>query len=489
MAGVAASYWYHPYVLSAGASGAIFGLFGVLLVFSIKYRKTIPAFFSQALGKGILLTVGINLAIGFFVPQIDLAAHVGGFIAGGLLAVAIPFARPGEPEHPVFKFLQVALVAVVAVSFFQVATHYAGPGLSVPSLSRGRGDSTGTFISSMNQAQEAFEHSEMELESGDLGLLPVVEKELGQAIDAMSEIPHLSADADKLSSQLLDLLRKQHAYVKEVEQTGRTRSDFIGASPQSVRYKRLKSAIEEWVDQEGAVTEFRTQSSLAKPAFFCEIIPSLVMLTTETLFRISQEVGASASRVEATVSLLEGGATVPFIARYRKEATGNLDEVKIQDIDECRLYYTALEQRREAILASIQGQGKLTDELKQKIEGCYSKGELEDLYLPYKPKRRTKAGEAMRLGLGPLADYIWEQTGNEPVGVYAERFISPPEPEAPTPAVSLSSRRARSGSCRSQFRKSRRNRLRLPPLWTELPSRSVICCRNPPQKVHPLRLP
>ena len=159
------------------------------------------------------------------------------------------------------------------------------------------------------------------------------------------------------------------------------------------------------------------------------------MLTTETLFRISQEVGASASRVEATVSLLEGGATIPFIARYRKEATGNLDEVKIQDIDECRLYYTALEQRREAILASIQSQGKLTDDLKQKIEGCFSKGELEDLYLPYKPKRRTKAGEAMRLGLGPLADYIWEQTGNEPVGVYAERFISPPEPEAPTPAV------------------------------------------------------
>ena len=245
----------------------------------------------------------------------------------------------------------------------------------------------------------------------------------------MSEIPRLSAGADKLSSQLLDLLRKQHAYVKEVEQTGRTRSDFIGASPQSVRYKRLKLPLRSGWIRKARPTEFRTESSLANPAFFCEIIPSLVMLTTETLFRISQEVGASASRVEATVSLLEGGATVPFIARYRKEATGNLDEVKIQDIDECRLYYTALEQRREAILASIEGQGKLTDELKQKIQGCYSKGELEDLYLPYKPKRRTKAGEAMRLGLGPLADYIWEQTGNEPVGVYAERFISPPEPK------------------------------------------------------------
>ena len=162
------------------------------------------------------------------------------------------------------------------------------------------------------------------------------------------------------------------------------------------------------------------------------------MLTTETFFRISKEVGAPVSRVEATVALLEGGATVPFIARYRKEVTGNLDEVRIQNIDESRLYYSALEQRREAILASIQNQGKLTDELKQKILACYSKGELEDLYLPYKPKRKTKSSVALALGLGPLAEYIWEQTGTDPVGVYAQRFISPPEPEpepAPTEAA------------------------------------------------------
>jgi transcriptional accessory protein Tex/SPT6 len=124
---------------------------------------------------------------------------------------------------------------------------------------------------------------------------------------------------------------------------------------------------------------------------------------------------------------------VPFIARYRKEATGNLDEVKIQDIEECRLYYTALEQRRQVILSSVESQGKLTDELREKIRTCFSKGELEDLYLPFKPKRRTKAGEALRLGLGPLAEYIWEQTGNEPVGVYAERFVSPPEPKIELP--------------------------------------------------------
>jgi uncharacterized protein len=159
------------------------------------------------------------------------------------------------------------------------------------------------------------------------------------------------------------------------------------------------------------------------------------MLTTETFFRISKEVGASVSRVEATVSLLEGGATVPFIARYRKEATGNLDEVKIQSIEECRIYYSALEQRRQQILAAIESQGKLTDELKKTIQECYSKSELEDLYLPYRQKRKTKANEALRLGLGPLAEYIWEQTGIEPVGVYAAQFITPPEPEVPPESI------------------------------------------------------
>jgi uncharacterized protein len=157
------------------------------------------------------------------------------------------------------------------------------------------------------------------------------------------------------------------------------------------------------------------------------------MLTTEIFFRISKEVGASVPRVEATVKLLEGGATIPFIARYRKEATGNLDETRIENIEECRLYYTALEQRRQQILASLESQGKLSGELKQKIQECYSRAELEDLYLPYRPKKKTKANEALRLGLGPLADYIWEQTGLDPVGVIAERFVSPPEPELPVP--------------------------------------------------------
>ena len=248
IAGVAASYWYHPQDPSAGASGAIFGLFGVLLVFSIKYRKSIPAFFSQALGKGILMTVAINLAIGFYIPQIDLAAHVGGFVAGCVLAAAIPFARPGEAENAVFKVLQAAFITVVAISFFQVATHYSGPRFSFRNLVDGTGmsDKRGRgrdFESVIEQAEAAFELSESVLESGELYRLSTVEVELGGAIDAMGAIPSPGEEADKLSAELLDLLQKQYGYVEEVRRTGRVKS-VIGASPQSVRYKVLKARLE-----------------------------------------------------------------------------------------------------------------------------------------------------------------------------------------------------------------------------------------------------
>src|SRR5215472_16015490 len=142
------------------------------------------------------------------------------------------------------------------------------------------------------------------------------------------------------------------------------------------------------------------------------------MFNSEILLRISKEAGAPVSRVETTIKLLEEGATVPFIARYRKEATGNLDEGKIRDIEIRRQYYGDLESRRNTILNSIEKQGKLTDDLKAKIPACYSKSELEDLYLPYKPKRKTKAAVAIERGLEPLANYIWEQMGEQPTGEF-----------------------------------------------------------------------
>jgi len=116
--------------------------------------------------------------------------------------------------------------------------------------------------------------------------------------------------------------------------------------------------------------------------------------------------GLKTFQVENTVSLLKEGATVPFIARYRKERTGELDEVAIRDIEERLAYFTELEDRKLTVLKSVEEQGKLTPELKSRIDTTRQKTELEDLYLPYKPKRRTKATIARERGLEPLADII-----------------------------------------------------------------------------------
>jgi uncharacterized protein len=127
----------------------------------------------------------------------------------------------------------------------------------------------------------------------------------------------------------------------------------------------------------------------------------------------------------AVIGLLDEGGTVPFIARYRKEATGNLDEVQILAIEEKLAYFRELADRRETILASIAEQGKLTDELKGRIEATLDKSELEDLYLPYKPKRRTKATIAREKGLEPLAQYLWaQQNTDQPLEIFATSFVN-----------------------------------------------------------------
>ncbi|MEQ9670780.1 Tex family protein [Coleofasciculus sp. G2-EDA-02] len=121
---------------------------------------------------------------------------------------------------------------------------------------------------------------------------------------------------------------------------------------------------------------------------------------------LAQELSLSANQVENTLSLLAEGATIPFISRYRKERTGSLDEVQIRAIAERYAYLSELEARKATILDAIASQGKLTDELKAKIESCFQKNELEDLYLPYRPKRRTRATVAREKGLEPLAEFI-----------------------------------------------------------------------------------
>jgi protein Tex len=128
--------------------------------------------------------------------------------------------------------------------------------------------------------------------------------------------------------------------------------------------------------------------------------------TRSIIKRIAAELAVRDNQVAAAVDLLDGGATVPFIARYRKEATGTLDDIQLRTLDERLRYLRELEERRTAILASVDEQGKLTDELRGSINAADTKARLEDLYLPYKPKRRTKAQIARENGLEPLAELL-----------------------------------------------------------------------------------
>src|ERR1700741_2908716 len=138
--------------------------------------------------------------------------------------------------------------------------------------------------------------------------------------------------------------------------------------------------------------------------------------------RIAEELSVCEQQVAAAISLLDGGATVPFVARYRKEATGGLHDAQLRTIEERLRYLRELDERRAAILDSIGQQGKLDAALKQAINAADSKARLEDLYLPYRPKRRTKAQMAREAGLEPLAEALLARPDENPEQVGPRSF-------------------------------------------------------------------
>ena len=155
---------------------------------------------------------------------------------------------------------------------------------------------------------------------------------------------------------------------------------------------------------------------------------------------LAAELNLPRASVSAVVQLLAESATVPFIARYRKEATGGLDEVQIRNIEERRTYLVEMEARRKSILNEIRSQGKLTPELEKKLVNAATKAELEDLYLPFKPKRRTRATIAKERGLEPLANLIWSQGREGSPSANAQSFVNP-EKEVADVAAALAGAR------------------------------------------------
>ncbi len=138
------------------------------------------------------------------------------------------------------------------------------------------------------------------------------------------------------------------------------------------------------------------------------------MLNQRIASIIAQELAVLPHQILSAIQLLDDGNTIPFIARYRKEVTGGLDDTQLRHFETRLIYLRELEERRQTILKSIEEQGKLTDELRNQIEQTQSKTELEDLYLPYKPKRRTKGQIAIEAGIEPLADLLWNDPSQEP---------------------------------------------------------------------------
>lgn len=148
------------------------------------------------------------------------------------------------------------------------------------------------------------------------------------------------------------------------------------------------------------------------------------MLEEKCIELIAREVSSTPARVMAAIELLDGGATIPFIAKFRKDAVGNLNEAKLEAVQEARNHYTGVTARRKSVLDAIEKLGKLTDELRARIDACTSKEALDDVFLPFKAKRGAKAQIAEERGLEPLADFIMKQLpGLQNVDEFAEAFV------------------------------------------------------------------
>ena len=176
-------------------------------------------------------------------------------------------------------------------------------------------------------------------------------------------------------------------------------------------------------------------------------MPEKEQTTATVSRRIADELGVREGQVSAAVELLDGGATVPFVARYRKEVTGALDDAQLRTLEERLRYLRELEERRVAILESVRAQGKLDLALEEQICAAESKARLEDIYLPYKPKRRTKAQIAREQGLEPLADQVIGDPTTDPAT--RRRGSSPLRSPTPRPRWRARGRSWPSGSGRT----------------------------------------
>lgn len=235
---------------SAGASGALFGLIGVLFVFGLKFRNELPEGFKRAFGAGMLPTIFINLFIGFLARRyIDNAAHLGGFVSGAALALVVGYKRPGARSgFTIFwRVLQTATLALVVVSFFMVWRHYDGPPLSLSAKSLQRGLTGGwqqdasAFLEAVNDGQKAFL----------TGFKDNDAKNIDEAINKLSDAPRLDDQADGLRNELKELIVRARSFITLSEPERETRAAQAQLRQLLTDFQAWKEKYRQWAKTNG----------------------------------------------------------------------------------------------------------------------------------------------------------------------------------------------------------------------------------------------
>lgn len=232
---------------SAGASGALFGLVGVLFVFGIKFRHELPEGFKRAFGFGMLPTILLNLAIGYTIPFIDNAAHLGGFAAGAVLALFVGYKRPGQKASVAFAWhaLQIAALALVVVGFGEVALRFDGPapslGRAAPARLGGGAQPVGLFIEAHNEGQAAFAKAINEADAGAAG----------RALEKLERAPALDAQSGQLLEELKALVASARDYARRPEQERASREGREAAAKLVEDFEDWERRADGWVKNEG----------------------------------------------------------------------------------------------------------------------------------------------------------------------------------------------------------------------------------------------
>jgi membrane associated rhomboid family serine protease len=219
------SYYFNPDATSAGASGSIFGLFGVMAAFAFRYRKEIPEFLSRDIKRRIIPIIAINLIFGFSVRIVDNAAHIGGLLSGIVLALAVPYMRPHERITPkIWRTLQVVCLAIILISFVDAFRGYRGPGLSLSNIASSPGKSVEAYFNNMKDANKALMeagrfvvriHSSLDIKQDARAALNAV----NSGMRYVNSVPRISPEAEEYRNRLSDLLREQKSLLDEIDQS------------------------------------------------------------------------------------------------------------------------------------------------------------------------------------------------------------------------------------------------------------------------------